>query len=315
MHRGEEADLLQERHPGAFLLLCQIARRARWKRDPCAITGLHFGQAMIGDWKTAGLDSEKSYRHAKSVLERAGIAAFRGANKGTIATLVSTGIFSLETDGKGEQTGDPSGGVKGERKGRPGATKNKDTRRKEFLGERESGREAREENSPADLGPCWELLISLRTEWGASPVPSEEERTEWQWNRAAAEAIESATWDHMRRFMAHRFAERDARWQPVKRLAAIRTIGDIAAHATSWAQAAGAKPEVKAKPWPEEFERWAKERFPTTPARALWLSPQMRQQWEEDSEAGREAAASVPTQSTASRTLEAGNRRATETIL
>lgn len=129
MHRSEDADTLQERHPAAWLLLCQIGRRARWKRESCPITGLSFGQAMIGDWKRAGLQSEKSYRHAMGILKRAGLVAFKGANKGTIATLVSTSIFSIGTDSTGEQTvdqtGAPAGTVKGERRGGPGATKNK----------------------------------------------------------------------------------------------------------------------------------------------------------------------------------------------
>lgn len=135
MNRSEEADLLQEGHPAAFLLLCQIGRRARWRREPCAITGLGYAQAMIGDWKRAGLQSEKSYRHAMGVLKRAGLVAFKGANKGTVATLLDARIFRLEAEPTGEQTGEPMdeprGAVKGERTGEPGATKKKERQKTE----------------------------------------------------------------------------------------------------------------------------------------------------------------------------------------
>lgn len=133
MYRSEETGMLQERHPAAFLLLCQIAQRARWRREPCAITGLGYAQAMIGDWKRAGLKSGKSYRHAMGVLQRAGLVAFRGANKGTIATLLDTRIFRIEVEETGEQGGEPTdeprGAVKGERRGEPGATKKTDRRK------------------------------------------------------------------------------------------------------------------------------------------------------------------------------------------
>ena len=49
MHRGEVVDSLQEQYPEAFLLLCQIARRARV--GACPILGLEKGEALIGDWK------------------------------------------------------------------------------------------------------------------------------------------------------------------------------------------------------------------------------------------------------------------------
>lgn len=301
MHRGEETDLLQARHPTAFLLLCQVARRARWRREPCTITGLHFGQAMVGDWKAAGLDSEKAYRHAKGVLERAGLVAFKGANKGTIATLVSKGIFSLETEDKGEQTGDPSDCVKGERRGRPGATKNKDTRKQE---ERESARDALVEN-----------LLSLRPEWSAVSVLSDPERDAFERNRRVFASIMPDTWDAMRRFMATRFPDGDARFQPRQRLLAIRAIGDIAAQAEAWVNGAGKASAPAAKPWPESFEQWARENYPSTPARALWLAPKMRELWEESEKPSDESPIVQSVAPSNGRTIHAGHRHATETII
>src|SRR5690606_28751254 len=91
-----EAEELQKGYPAAFLLLCQIARRARWKG--CTIRKLMACEAFIGDWKDAGLRSEMQYRHAKKILEEAGLVTFRGTNKGTIATIANTMIFSISPE-------------------------------------------------------------------------------------------------------------------------------------------------------------------------------------------------------------------------
>ena len=80
LHRGGEADFLQRNHPAAFLLLCLISSRARYTEEPCLVTGLRFGESLIGDWKEAGLTSEKSYRCAKSRLEKGRLCAFRRAS-------------------------------------------------------------------------------------------------------------------------------------------------------------------------------------------------------------------------------------------
>lgn len=156
--------------------------------------------------------------------------------------------------------------------------------------ERESVREAQGISNPAAADPLVGLLLSLRPEWQASPELNEDEAAAFAKARRVFAAITPATWEMMRRFMNHRFGEGDARWQPVKRLVAIRTIGDIAAHADSWSRRAGTGAKAEAVPWPEKFERWAKERYPSTPARVLWLSPSMREDWE-NSQAGEEDAA------------------------
>jgi hypothetical protein len=69
------------------------------------------------------------------VLKRAGLVAFKGANKGTVATLLDARIFRIEAETTGEQTGEqtgvPRGAVKGERTGEPGATKKKERQKKE----------------------------------------------------------------------------------------------------------------------------------------------------------------------------------------
>lgn len=98
----EETRWLMERHPTAFLLLAQSAVRVKWA--DCPITGLKAGQALIGDFKTAGIDTKAAYRAAKKRLESLTLATFRGTPRGTVATLTSSRIF--ETLGNPSNTQD-----------------------------------------------------------------------------------------------------------------------------------------------------------------------------------------------------------------
>jgi hypothetical protein len=122
LHCGDEAQSLISQHPNAFLLLCQIAMRAKWK--DCPITRLKAGQALIGDWHNAGLRSQKAYRHAKKILIDCQFAAFKGASKGTVATLMDTRIFSVSNG-----TGASVGASKGRARGEQGATNHTDTQK------------------------------------------------------------------------------------------------------------------------------------------------------------------------------------------
>lgn len=63
---SEESDYLQENHPNAFLLLCLIAKRAR--RISGQPDGLEIGEAHIGDYEKAGLNTRGQYRHALEIL-------------------------------------------------------------------------------------------------------------------------------------------------------------------------------------------------------------------------------------------------------
>jgi hypothetical protein len=68
--RSEKSDWLQENYPNAFLLLCLIAKRARrYNGHP---DGLEIGMAYIGDYKKAGIETEKKYRLAKERLVKIG---------------------------------------------------------------------------------------------------------------------------------------------------------------------------------------------------------------------------------------------------
>ena len=123
LHCGEETQALLENHPNAFLLLTVSAIRAKWK--DCPITGLKAGEAFIGDWKSAGLHSEKSYRHAKEILARCGLATFKGRPRGTVVSLVGSKIFSITAEARGGRTGE-LGADEGRARGGRGATNHTD---------------------------------------------------------------------------------------------------------------------------------------------------------------------------------------------
>jgi hypothetical protein len=63
---SQESDFLQENHPNAFLLLCLIAKRAR--RISGHPDGLEIGEAQIGDYKKAGIETRDKYRTALEIL-------------------------------------------------------------------------------------------------------------------------------------------------------------------------------------------------------------------------------------------------------
>jgi hypothetical protein len=75
-----------------FILLSVIALRASRVDNP--VSGLSIGQCYLGDFKAIGL-TEQKYRTAKKNLEEWKIVTFKGTSKGTIATLVSTGVYDI----------------------------------------------------------------------------------------------------------------------------------------------------------------------------------------------------------------------------
>ena len=105
LHRSDETKELLDRYPDAMLLLTLIAHRARWKQ-PVIPDGLTFGEALIGknDFQRWGKSwTEGRYRSAKKVLQRGRLVTFRRTNKGTIATLTNSKVFSLTADHRDEQ--------------------------------------------------------------------------------------------------------------------------------------------------------------------------------------------------------------------
>ena len=99
--RGPEVDELLK-DPAAFVLLTQIARRAKRTND-FTLHDLKIGEALIGDYDSIGL-TEQRYRSAKKRLERYGLATFKPTNKGTIAKLTNSLIYDVNLDHSNDQT-------------------------------------------------------------------------------------------------------------------------------------------------------------------------------------------------------------------
>lgn len=119
LKRGATTEELM-RHPECFLLLTLIAYRARRTNEGLNSDRLEIGQALIGDFKTIGLSSEKVYRTAKKKLENWNLAAFKGTNKGTVATLLNSEVYDINENDRGDQKGG-QGATNGRTEGEHGA--------------------------------------------------------------------------------------------------------------------------------------------------------------------------------------------------
>lgn len=114
---SEKSDWLQENHPNAFLLLCLIAKRAR--RTSGHPDGLEIGMAQIGDYKSAGIETEKKYRTAKNVLLRLGAIeiietsrkskkwATQRAINGTLVKILKSDVWDINQEDEGDPKGEP----------------------------------------------------------------------------------------------------------------------------------------------------------------------------------------------------------------
>lgn len=108
--RSARSEFLLKNHPNAFLLLCQIAYRAKrtLENDERIL-----GEAYIGDFKNAGIASISKYKTAKNTLIRLGfieiLETCRQHNqnlttsistKGTLVKLLNLDVFdpNFETD-------------------------------------------------------------------------------------------------------------------------------------------------------------------------------------------------------------------------
>lgn len=124
LNRCPETEYLMENHPNAFLLLTQIALRAR--RTAGHPDGREVGESEIGDYWKAGIPGEKAYRTAKDVLERRlhiqivetcrkrKKGATAKATNGTLVKLLESSIWDINPEYKGDLKGD-----RGATEGRP----------------------------------------------------------------------------------------------------------------------------------------------------------------------------------------------------
>lgn len=229
MHRGETIDTLQEKYPNAFLLLCQIARRARV--EPCPINDLDRGEALIGDYKKAGLLSERRYRTAKKRLEKCELVTFRGTNDGTIAKLLDKSVFSISVDKSDEQNDRQ---VTSKR--RP--SNDRVTTKNNVNKEKKENKETHSEPSKDEV--CDELVKkvnSLRSEWDtpwkkadyvALCLHSDSDKAE------QIEQLDGKDWDRLKRYLAHKPCNPWQYWQPNLRSKFIETWISVHELAKRW---------------------------------------------------------------------------------
>ena len=97
LNREKGIELLEE-DPQAFLLLTQIAMRARRKDGEYSRISLKTNQALLGDHKKIGL-SRQQYRNTQKRLIQYGLATFEPTNKGTVATLTNTAVYDTNAGG------------------------------------------------------------------------------------------------------------------------------------------------------------------------------------------------------------------------
>ena len=228
LHRGEVVDSLQEQYPEAFLLLCQIARRARV--EACPILGLEKGEALIGDWKKAGLKSERRYRTAKKRLETCRISTFRATAKGTIAKLVDTSVFSNSLPSSDEQS---DRRVTGNRRTGDGqaTTKNNDNKENNENHDKHTGPQA---------GVCGSEFIDkinrLRPGWRKPAALNQAERELMAGGSAEQMAeLSEADWAMLGRFMRYKPKPGEDYWQPNLRRKFIETFDSVFISASNWA--------------------------------------------------------------------------------
>lgn len=240
-YRSSEAEELLSKYPSAFLLLCQIVLRARWK--DCPITGLKAGQAWIGDWKKAGLKSRKVYEGAIARLIKCGIADFDRRNKGTIVTLIDNSIFSVSPE-----EGDINGDIQGTSKEHP-----RDTNKKERMktgNEREAAKPPGSlalNFSPDQISKAEHSVKTSRPEWD---LPfSDKEQSAFDSNLKVVVAIKTDEWEIIRRYLVAKFPQGTGNYQPTSRERFILDIGDVRTQAMQWDRKT--QPPAKPKPKPQ----------------------------------------------------------------
>ncbi len=93
MRSPESQELLRDLL--AFALLALIAFRARW-RSAFDADGLEIGEALIGDYKKCGM-TRRQGRTRLARLVKWGLISIRPTPKGTIAKLISTAVFDINS--------------------------------------------------------------------------------------------------------------------------------------------------------------------------------------------------------------------------
>lgn len=231
MHRGEVVDTLQEKHPSAFLLLCQIARRARV--TPCLINKLSKGEALIGDFKRAGLSSERIYRTAKKQLEEFELATFKATSKGTIAKLINTNVFSVTIDKSDEHIDkQPTGSRQ--------TSADRVTTKNNVNKENKENKETHDQ--PVEKIVCDHLvrkINSLRSDWEKPWTEYDYEPFLYDFNKKLEQEMSQLTddeWTKIRKYLAHTPSSAGKYWQPELRHKFISSFPSVYRQAAEWGQ-------------------------------------------------------------------------------
>jgi hypothetical protein len=82
------------RDPNAWTLFTTIAARARWRSAGLGVDDVQLGEALIGDFRSAGM-TRGEYREATKRLHKYRLATFRTTNRGTFGKLTNTKVFDL----------------------------------------------------------------------------------------------------------------------------------------------------------------------------------------------------------------------------
>jgi hypothetical protein len=101
LNRGEALRELLYGDPLAFLLLAQVAERAR-RTDGYNKLGLEVGEALIGEHDSIGL-TRQNYRTRLHRLVTGGFLTIRATNDGTIARLSDTRVFDINSEESNQQ--------------------------------------------------------------------------------------------------------------------------------------------------------------------------------------------------------------------
>jgi hypothetical protein len=104
LNRGPATEELMK-EPDCYMLLSVIAYRARRTQD-FNVQNLKLQEALIGDYQSVGLTRQR-YRTALKKLVKWGYITTRTTNKGTIATLLNSSIFDINSESGNQQVNQP----------------------------------------------------------------------------------------------------------------------------------------------------------------------------------------------------------------
>lgn len=99
--RSDATDELM-RFPNCFVLLAQIAQRARREVPTFNPFGLQVGEAQVGDHATIGL-TRQEFRTALANLQKWSLITIRTTNKGTIAKLCNSDVYDINSETPNQQ--------------------------------------------------------------------------------------------------------------------------------------------------------------------------------------------------------------------